>query len=349
MSYALTAAVATPLSDAAAELIRRSAPEMLLLHEPELLPPMRFAADFEGDPSFRRSAAQDARYHELLETADALFGVPGLDPAALKRVADVNDSLRWVHTTAAGGGAQVRAARLTDAQLHRVAFTTSAGVHGDMLAEFALFGVFSGAKHLGRLRTLQAERTWPDRWEMQRVSDQRILVLGLGGIGTEVVQRLAAVGAEVRGCARHPRPIPGLSSFIAPADLPVVIGDFDAIVCTLPGTPATEGLLDHSLLERLKPGATIVNVGRGTVIDEPALIEALNTGRVGFAALDVVAAEPLDQSSPLWSMPNVVISPHTAALHTSEEMRIAALFADNAVRLIEGRPLRNLVDTVEFY
>ena len=121
------------------------------------------------------------------------------------------------------------------------------------------------------------------------------------------------------------------------------------MISTLPGTDATTGLLGRDFFAGLKPGATVVNVGRGTVIDEPALIEALTNGRVGFAALDVFATEPLPKDSPLWTMPNVLVSPHTAALSRHEDRRIAEVFSDNATRLLDGRPLRNLINTEEFY
>jgi phosphoglycerate dehydrogenase-like enzyme len=123
----------------------------------------------------------------------------------------------------------------------------------------------------------------------------------------------------------------------------------DGIVVTLPGTSATEKLVGAEVLGAVRPGTTLVNVGRGTVIDEDALVSALGDGRIGFAALDVFAAEPLDPASPLWDLPNVLISPHTATLTAAEERRIAELFADNAGRLLDGRPLRNVVSTVEFY
>ncbi|MGN6199195.1 NAD(P)-dependent oxidoreductase, partial [Humibacter sp.] len=117
----------------------------------------------------------------------------------------------------------------------------------------------------------------------------------------------------------------------------------------LPGTAATEGMLGEAFFTSVRDGVTVVNVGRGTVIDERALTAALDAGRVGFAALDVVAVEPLAADSPLWDHPNVLISPHTAALTTAEDRRLAELFADNATRLLDGRPLRNLVDVVDFY
>ena len=107
--------------------------------------------------------------------------------------------------------------------------------------------------------------------------------------------------------------------------------------------------MSADVLAAVRPGATLVNVGRGTVIDEDALVAALRDGRIGFAALDVFAAEPLDPASPLWDLPNVLISPHNATLTPAEGKRIAELFAENAGRLLDRRPLRNVVNTVEFY
>ncbi len=118
---------------------------------------------------------------------------------------------------------------------------------------------------------------------------------------------------------------------------------------TLPGTEATYRLLGEPFFAALRPGATLVSVGRGTVIDEDALVAALQDGRVGFAALDVFAVEPLPEDSALWTLPNVVMTPHTAANSEHEERLIAELFADNARRLLDGEPLRNVVNTVDFY
>jgi phosphoglycerate dehydrogenase-like enzyme len=136
---------------------------------------------------------------------------------------------------------------------------------------------------------------------------------------------------------------------VHPDELPAVVARVDGIVVTLPGTAATEKLVSAEVLDAVRPGATLVNVGRGTVVDEDALVGALRDGRIGFAALDVFAVEPLDPASPLWDLPNVLISPHNATLTPAEGRRIAELFADNATRLLDGRPLRNVVDTVEFY
>ncbi len=350
----LRVVVAAPLSTENAERLRAAGPGIELVYEPDLLPPMRHPADFDGDPSFRRSAEQQARFDALVDSAEALYGVPDVDPAALARTVAANPRLRWVHTMAAGGGGQVKAAGLSQEQLGRVVFTTSAGVHGDPLAEWAVFGILAGAKNLDRLLTQQRSHTWSGRWEMAQLSQMTVLVLGLGGIGSRVAAKVSALGARVVGTSRHGL-VAGVGAavdvdeVITPDRVSGVLGRVDALVSTLPGTDKTEGLLDSSMFAAARPGLIVVNVGRGTVIDEPALIAALRTGQVGYAALDVFASEPLPADSALWDLPNVLVSPHTAALNVEEDRRIVDLFADNAGRLLAGRELRNRVETTEFY
>lgn len=345
----LRVALAAPIKPEHVKLLRDLEPRLDVQHEPAALPPMRFPADFSGDPSYARSEDSAAWWRNELRAADALYGIPDIEPAALAEVVRQNPRLRWVHTMAAGGGGQVRAAGLSPAELARVQFTTSAGVHGTSLAEFAVFGIIAGAKDLPRLAADQAAKRWPDRWVMRPVSGSTVLVLGLGGIGAEVARLCAALGMHVIGASRSGRPVAYVDEIIATDDIRSVLPRVDAIVSTLPGTASTEGFLGHAFFSDVQPGATFVNVGRGTVVDEPALVDALYDGRVGFAALDVVAVEPLPAQSALWAMSQVLISPHTAALTESEEERIVRLFAENATRLLDGVPLRNVVDTVEFY
>jgi phosphoglycerate dehydrogenase-like enzyme len=174
-------------------------------------------------------------------------------------------------------------------------------------------------------------------------------VAGLGGIGGEVTRRLAALGARIIGTSRHSRPVDNVAEVITPDQLAGAVANVDAIISTLPGTAATEKLIGAEVLAGVKPGTILVNVGRGTVIDEDALTDALSDGRIGFAALDVFATEPLPDDSALWDSPNVLVSPHTAALNSAEDRLIAELFAANATRLLDGEPLVNRVDPIDFY
>jgi phosphoglycerate dehydrogenase-like enzyme len=178
------------------------------------------------------------------------------------------------------------------------------------------------------------------------LDDLTVLVVGLGGIGRETAERLRALGCRVIGVTR--RPVDGFET-VRVEQFADVASTADAIVLALPNTELTRHLLSVDVLAPVKPGMIVVNVGRGTTIDETALIAALQDGRVGFAALDVTEVEPLPQDSPLWTMPNVVIAPHVAANTPNNARRIAELFAENARRLLDGEPLLNRVNTVEFY
>jgi phosphoglycerate dehydrogenase-like enzyme len=296
-----------------------------------------------------RTADEQTRFEALVDTAEVLFGVPDHSGAALGRTVGANPALRWVHTIPAGGGQQVKAAHLDDDALARILFTTSAGVHAEPLAEFAVFGVMAGAKQLPYLRTAQIRHEWAPRRVMPLAPDLTVAVVGLGAIGRLTASKLSGLGYRVVGVHRRPVEVQGVAQVYLTDKFADVAATVDAIVLALPGTAATEGMLSREVLAAIKPGATVVNVGRGSTVDEPALIEALSDGRVGFAALDVTAVEPLPTESPLWDLPNVLISPHTAAISVHEARLITELFARNATAFLDGLPLENVVNTVEFY
>jgi phosphoglycerate dehydrogenase-like enzyme len=327
------------------ELLRSREPRLDVVFEPELL----------GPPSanwlvrHERTPEEQARFEAILDTAEVLFGVPDHSGAALGRTVGANPGLRWVHTIPAGGGQQVKAAQLDADALARIIFTTSAGVHAEPLAEFAVFGVLAGAKLLPYLRTAQIRHEWAPRVAMPLAPDMTVAIVGLGAIGRLTASKLAGLGYRVVGVHRRQLDLPNVAQIYPVEKFAEVAATVDAIVLALPGTTQTTGMLSRDVLAAIKPGATVVNVGRGTTVDEPALIDALSDGRVGFAALDVTAVEPLPTESPLWDLPNVLISPHTAAISVHESRLITELFARNATALLDGRPLENVVNTVEYY
>jgi phosphoglycerate dehydrogenase-like enzyme len=184
---------------------------------------------------------------------------------------------------------------------------------------------------------------------MRQLDEMTVLIVGLGGIGAECARRFHALGARVWGTTRSGEAVAGVDRLIPLDELRDAVAHVDAIVVTLPGTAQTHHLIGADILDAVKPGAIVANVGRGTVIDEEALLDALDDGRIAFAALDVFEQEPLADASPLWAHPRVLVSPHTAALSSKEEERIARRFAENAARLLDGEPLTAVVDTVEFY
>lgn len=342
--------IAVPVDPALVE--RMSARDDIeVVWEPDLLPPRRHPGDYAGDPGFRRDADDQARYERLVDSADILFGLPDTSSAALARTAAANPALRWVHTMAAGGGSQVRDAGIDPARLAALRVSTSAGVHGQGLAEFAVLGILAGLKDLPRWQRDQAAHHWPDRAPVRQLRDARVLVLGTGGIGSRVAELLGAFGATVIGLVRSAdsRPEGPFAQTVTADGLDGVLPTVDAVVAALPDTPRTRGFVGESFLAALRPGAIVVNVGRGTVIDERALVAALADGQVGYAALDVFEREPLPSDSPLWSHDRVLVSPHTAALDAGEEERIVALFLDNLDLFVAGAPLLNEMDPDEFY
>lgn len=342
--------VAVPIEPALVERMAARA-DIDVVCDPELLPSRRHPGDYAGDPSFRRDGAAQARYERLVDSAEILFGIPDTSPAALARTVEANPGLRWVHTMAAGGGSQVRDAGIAPERLATLRVSTSAGVHGRGLAEFAVLGLLAGIKDLPRWQRDQAAHHWPDRTPVRQLRDARVLLLGTGGIGSRVAELLAPFGTTVVGLVRSPesRPEGPFDELVTLESLDGVLGTVDAVVAALPDTPRTRGFVGETFLAALRPGAIVVNVGRGTVVDEAALVAALDSGRVGYAALDVFEREPLPVDSPLWGHERVLVSPHTAALDAGEEERIVTLFLDNLDRFVAGAPLINEMDPDEFY
>jgi phosphoglycerate dehydrogenase-like enzyme len=320
-----------------------------LTYRPELLPAARWSGDTVGEGGV---ALDDPRWAEALERAEVAFGIPGNSGEGLIDLVRRAPALRWVQARNAGAGEQLRRAlELSDEEARRVAVTTSSGVHAGPLAEFALFGLLAFAKDLPKLLADQRERHWPPGQQpVGELRDRTLLIVGLGAIGTETARLAQAFGMHVLAVKRDASgSAPHVDELHPSDDLPELVGRADGIVITLPLTDATRGLLDADTLAAVKPGAVLVNVGRGAVVDEAALVQRLQDGTLAGAALDVFAEEPLPEDSPLWGLENVIVSPHGTALVEAEETRIVDLFCENLRRRREGEPLINELDPEVLY
>lgn len=336
-----TVAIAVPFDAELVERIRRCGVEVL--HEPDLLPEPRFPGDHRGVAHFGRSPEGERRWERMLARAEVLLGFPGDAPAQLAAVVRCRRNIRWVQAMNAGAGEQVRAAGLTAAELDRVVITSAAGVHAVPLAEFSLFGLLAFTKDLPRLLEDQRARRW-GHYPNAELGGRTLLVLGLGRIGEEVARLASAFGMRVVGVNRRgASESPHVAEVHGTDRLVELLPRADALVVSLPLTEETRGLIGAAEIATMKPGAILVNVGRGGVIDEPALVHALRQRHLAGAALDVVATEPLPEDSPLWELPNVLLTPHTMALSHRENERIAELFLDNLRRYRSGEPLRNRI------
>jgi phosphoglycerate dehydrogenase-like enzyme len=257
--------------------------------------------------------------------------------------------LRWVHTASAG----VASLLFPEMVASDVALTNSAGLYGPPIADHVLAGVMHLLRAFDVAGTLQRSAAWDSARfgtaaaPVREVSESRVLVVGAGGIGAEVARRFSALGAPVTGVRRNPDKgvPPGFHRVVGPAALDAELPSADVLVLTAPFTPETRALLTAGRLALLPAGAIVCNVARGALVDEPALIEALQNGRLRGAVLDVFSGEPLASDSPLWHLPQVLLTPHVSGVSPHLFWgRLSALFLDNWTRYRAGDPLRNLVD-----
>jgi phosphoglycerate dehydrogenase-like enzyme len=335
MTDQLTIVIGSYLEPELVERIRAAPSAGQVIYQPDLLPVPRYQCDHTG-PARPLSAADLDRWRSLTAQADVFFDFDWLDPAGMACRAP---NLRLVQATSAGiGGFMQRTG------LDRSGFTvtTAGGIHAVPLAEFALAGALYFVKGVPDLRQRQQARHW-ERYTTRQLAGQRALVVGLGGIGRQVTATFAALGVQVWGLGRDGGryEFDGLSRVIGRAELDDALPGTDLLILCCPLTPRTEGLIGRRQLALLPPHAVLVNIARGQLVDQDALIDALADGRLGGACLDVFTSEPLPADSPLWGMGNVLVSPHSASTVATENTRLTDLFLDNLERFTEGRPLRN--------
>lgn len=281
-------------------------------------------------------AWDDAHPEVAFGSTDLFDRADGDDDAVLRRFFGHvvrNDALRWFHVAAAGVDAPVFGALLD----RGVRLTTSHHT-ATPISEYVLAQVLRARLPLDDMEADRRARRWAHR-EWDEVASSRWLVLGLGAIGAAVATRARAFGAEVTGVRRTPRGDEPVDRIVPIDAVPDVIGDHDVVVSALPSTASTSGLFDAELLARLRPGSTLVNVGRGSLIDEDALRRSLDDGRPGTAVLDVTATEPLPEDHWLWDHPAVVLTSHTSAGGRQRVARAAGAFAANLARWEAGEPL----------
>ena len=283
----------------------------------------------KDDPGFARAWAE----------AEVYLGWPlGPDHEAA-------ESLRWVQTSSAGAG------KLVHAVPEGWTVTTAAGVYGPPIAEHALGMILRFTRKLGEAAEAQRKRSWglPEPPPpMAELGGKTLLILGLGDIGRCLAARAAAFGLEVVGVRRHAdRPAPPGVARVEPLDaLDRLLPEADFVVAALPGTEHTRGLLDARRVGLLKPGAGLVNVGRGSLLDHDALADALDAGRLGFAALDVLPEEPLPPGHRLWTTPRLLVTPHVAGQGGGTGRRLADLFLANLKAYASGdtESMRNVFE-----
>jgi len=254
--------------------------------------------------------------------------------------------LKWIHSTAVGVGGLLKPPVVASP----VTVTNSRGVHSEAIAEHAIALVLAVRRRLYIAAARQVARQWAQEElataPTTTLSKTHLVVIGLGSIGSRVATLCAGLGMRVTGVRRRPdRPAPaGVSDVVGPDRLREVLPSADVIVLAVPRTHETRALIGASELAMMRPSAILVNVARGRLLDETALVQALESGRIAGAGLDAFEREPLPDDSPLWRLPNVIITPHTAAFAGDYWPPVVDLFLQNMERFTRGEALLNVVD-----
>jgi phosphoglycerate dehydrogenase-like enzyme len=297
----------------------------------EIAPPVElvsvnFAGEFDADPdgsevlAFSSAAGVD---HDVMRSLAPLFGSP---------------ALRWLQSP--GAGVDHPAFRTL---LERgIRLTNGAGIHAEPIAQYIFAYVLHWERQVAKHQEQQSARHWK-RIISDDLTSKTLGIVGLGGIGEAAARVARAFGMRVVGTRRTPVESPNVDLYLAPERLHDLLAQSDYVVLCVPFTEETRHLIGAAELDAMRSSAILINVARGGVVNEPALIAALRAGAIKGATLDVVSQEPLPEDSPLWSLENCVITPHDAGWSPRASERIAALFLDNLARYVRGTPLRNEV------
>lgn len=329
--------VASWLEPALVARIRTAVPGVDVVYEPELLPAPRYPADH--DNTIRRPPKAETRWRAHLARADVLFD---FDHTHLEDLAALAPRVKWIQATSAGIGQLLLRTGLDRSDIQ---FTTASGVHAVPLAEFCLLAMLAFAKRAPQVLRQQREHRW-ERYAGTELRGKTLALVGLGGVGQEVARLARAMGIRVLATRRDVtagthvdadavRPVRELTDLLSAADY---------VVLAVPHTAETEGMIGERELRAMRRGAVLINIARGKVVDEQALLDALRSGHLGGAALDVFSEEPLSSDSPFWDLPNVFVSPHSASTVETENEKLTELFCENLRRYLAGDPLLNLFD-----
>jgi len=289
-------------------------------------------------------ARSKAEVAQAMAEAEVLFGSPP-SPDELKTAA----GLRWIQLSSAGSGSVLTPEFVRS----DIVLTTASGVHPIQISEHVLAMMLMFARRMHEYQAAQAAARW-DRAVAERMDElyeKTLGIVGLGHIGREIARKAKVFGMQVIAMRRHPdqAAAPDVDELVKPDQLGEMLKRSDYLVLAVPLTAETAKMIGDRELAMMKPTAVLINIARGGVVDELALVDALHQGRIGGAGLDTFATEPLPEESPLWRMPNVIITPHTAGTSPRYWERATALFCENLARYLEGKPLRNVVSREDGY
>jgi phosphoglycerate dehydrogenase-like enzyme len=317
-----------------------------ILYDPTLLGKPRYVNDQHGE-TILRTLEQEEKLKTLMAEADILFGY--VPPPYHKDIKKWFPRLRWNQSPSAGIGWGAKNNNWVETD---ITFTTASGMHDTPLAEFCLMSMLMFVKDYFWMSEEKAKKHWA-RTCSTELRGKTLAIIGLGKVGGETARLAKSFGMHVVGTKRHSEKIDLVSLNVDKIykwnEFEPMLSEADFLVLACPETDETRGLISKKELSQMKKGAVLINIARGSIVDEDALIDFLKSGHLGGAALDVFRVEPLPSDNPLWDMPRVIISPHSASTAENENMKLTKIFIDNMFNYLDGKPLRNVLDKKLLY
>lgn len=292
------------------------------------------------DPKFPELSidafAEEGEIGDVIEKIDILMAIKISDGLLRKA-----SNLKWIQAKTTGVDQILSLPSLKK----DILVTSTRGIHGPQVSEMAFLLMLALNRDLPLMIRNQDKRVW-ERWPAKLLYQKRVGILGVGVIGEEIARKCKAFGMVVYGIDIIQKEINAVDTFYGPEALVQVIQEVDYFIISAPSTPQTYKMVGAEVLSRMKPTACLINLGRGDIVDEEALIHALETGKIAGAALDVFATTPLPKDHPLWGIKNVIITPHVAGLCDVQVEQVCSIFEENLRRFVQGER-RNLINLIE--
>lgn len=343
MNERLRVLLALNLTDAQVQRVRDLDPRLEVRVLPRAERRLLRGRTLSGEPLGEPPPGTEERLHEALAWADAML----VDQSGVREyLPEVAPRLRWVHVTNAGIDYLVRRG------LHKVplTITNSRGMHGRNMGEYVVMMMLAFCKALPHYIHAQRRHEW-SKAQPDELFGKTLGIVGYGAIGRGVATAARAMGVRVLAARRRStgEPEPGADATYPMERLHELLAQSDFVLSAAPWTPETDRMLGAAEFAAMKAGAVFINIGRGTTVDEPALIEALRSGHLGGAALDVLAEEPTSPDNPLWEMENVLITPHTSGNTPYYYDGVLDIFCESLKVVLEGEQPLNIVDVAAGY
>jgi len=249
--------------------------------------------------------------------------------------------LQWIQSMATGVDYIVNLPSLKK----KVLVTSTRGIHGPQMSEMAFLLMLALNRNFPQFVRNQDLRVW-ERWPTKLLNGKKVGILGIGVIGEEIARKSKAFGMTVHGIGKVKRGVDAVDYFYEPKDLLKVLQEVDYFIIVAPLTPQTQEMIGARELSSMKPTAFLINIGRGEIVDEDALIQALNSGKIAGAALDVFCQEPLPKDHPFWKMKNVIVTPHVGGASDIYVEQVLSIFEENLRRFLSGER-HNLINLIE--